>query len=265
MSDGIPNVRFADPEMLRKMGFPIPEGSGAAAQSPNIPQDFSFDANPNPAQVTSPFDTFVAPPPATGQPTNQPLPSMASAGAVLPVTGIEVAPQAAATQAQAPTAKTDVVGAKPATTLDSSNAMFTDVYRTLTAKQKLIVDDMAGQLDIADLFKTRRFKLNYTLIPGKLKVGFQSMTQQEIQDFWEALSDVKGSNLFIDALVAKKHCARIVVALNNKPIGEPEQREELFGTFDHTFVQLLFDYVKLFEIARMRFLHQGDFTENPTE
>jgi hypothetical protein len=148
--------------------------------------------------------------------------------------------------------------------IDSSSSAFSGLYSGLTIKQKEIVDAMAEKLDIMDLFKKRRFFLKWTIIPKKLVVDMRSQLSDEMKEFWESLAELKGSDFAMRCVIAVKGTARTVYALNNSVLPESlEEREKMLAGFDHTFINLLSDYVNLFEIARMKLLHGGDLVTRP--
>lgn len=226
MPDAPATVKFADPELLARMGF-APGGTAAPA-APAAP-DFSFDSQPS-------TDPFVAPTaaPETGTHSNQ-MHATRQNDTPAPATG--------------------------SPDYDSSSHGFSMSYTNLTKKQRDIVDAMASSFKISDLFSKRRFVIEWTIIPAQLKIGMQSLTTDEITEFWEALNDLKGSTPYIDAVVAREFCIRSLVSINGKPL--PAEKADLVKSFDFSLIQLFFDYLKLFETARMKFLHQADLVQNP--
>lgn len=229
--NGIPSVKFADPDILKKMG--IMPGTKPEPQASKNVTDFSMDSDIENKNIT--IDTF-APDKIEFEQNKQ---------------DDHVAKDTANTDKDTPVNQ------------DSSN--IAAMFNNLSEKQKTIVNNMCRDLNIKDLFTSHRFKLSYNIIPGQLQVTFQSMTQQELSDFWNEFTDIKGSSMYIEALLAVKYCSRVIIALNKKPLPDSvEEREAIFNGFDHIFIQVLFDYAKLFELARLKFLHKENLEQNPT-
>lgn len=252
MSDAPATVKFADPELLRRIGADfngIPQ-----TQSQETTDTFAFreESEPsNEAFTFQPQQPEAPRKPVAQMPQDIPGIGPSPTPRALPELGKQQAAQAQSGQAPS-----------EASSFDSSSPGFTMAYANLSAKQRDIVDRMAESFRMADLFSKRRFALEWTIVPKQLKIGMQSLTTEEMASFWESLSELKGSTPYIDAVVAKEFCTRSIFSINGQQI-PAEKRTELIGGFDFTLIQIMFDYLKLFETARMRFLHQADLVKNP--
>jgi len=246
-------VQFADPELMRKIaGITSPMPSPAQVQKPA--DQFSFGSPDG-------FDTFEAP--------KQDFADMQQAAQPLPQAVLNQAPnsqqQPAPSFNQPNQPAQQPQAQQPILAMDSSNNAFNNMYLSQTPKQREIIDAMEKALNFKDLFTRKRFLLkSWIVIPGKLKLTLESMSQQELMDFWEEFNDVKGSQFYLDARLARKYCTKTVRAINEAMLPEDEaKRDEFIGSLDHAFIQIMFDYAKLFELARLKLMHSGDILQNP--
>ena len=261
MTQQIPTVRFADPDVLQKMGLPPAPGQPIP---PAPQQNFGMPGlNPvgqAPAQIPQmpPRLTPVVP-----QMPEVPAEAPAMFEAPEPRSSEKyVAPETQENMTN-PYPETGRIQ-EPVLSMDSPNPVFNSAYSNLSKLQKKIVDEMIKMMDIRQLFQDRRLTITYPIIQGSLHVTYSSPTQNELLAMWDDMSDVKGNQAFVELTLNVKYCARVVTKLNNQGLGEDfSARESLLSSFDGVMLQTISDYGRLFDLARTKFLHKDHLEQNP--
>ena len=265
----IPAVKFADADMMAKMGLP------------QAPSQFQNPAPQSPItapQNRAPMPTMPQMPAMPQMPTMPQMPAMPQTPA-----GENMFNFADSSSEQAPTTNPFVDGPGDPVTppmpsesgaqipqpnvpsdqlpVDSPENSFSIAYASLTKVQKDIVDTMASMLRFEDLFQHKRFSLKFTLIPGKLQAHFVSMTAQESEQFWLAFRDTKMGRFELELLMNLYRCAFSITHLNGSEVGQTvEARLNVFRAFDSSMIQTLAVHVSLFEIAKLKVLYQNFLT-----
>jgi len=236
--DGIPQIKFADPELLRKLNIPVPDGMPETprpmAETSGNMFDFSQGAaNKTPQSATTQSPQF-----------SQPSPER------------QVSPEQQMTADESANQDGMSEGMQKNINTDGPEAAFAQTYDALSKKQREIVDLMAGQLKFADLFQKRRFSLKFDIVPGQLRVTFVSMSQEENEDFWKKFRDIQLNKFEIELMMNLHRCAYTIAELNNSAI-PVNQRLDLFKSFDNSLIHVLANYSSLFELAKMKVLYQS--------
>jgi hypothetical protein len=245
---GIPQVKFADPELMNKLNIPMPPGAQPQTQ-PNAGAGFDFSKTAQPQ---------VAP---QGAPRATPQ---------MQTPNIGLAPDAPQVQNMQPLTAPFVDNSTPAAgesetekpkeiDTDGPEAAFAQTYDALSKVQRNIVDTMASNLKFADLFQKRRFSLKFNIVPGQLQATFVSMTQEENEQFWQKFRDIQLNKFEVDLMMSLYRCVYTVAELNGNPI-PPENRLGIFKSFDTSLIHTLSNYSSLFELAKMKVLYQSFLT-----
>lgn len=248
----IPTVKFADPETMSKMfaDTPLADDDLAAAPPKEITEDGSFPImTPDTTPDTDNIEGAVN---DTARDTVN--------DTARDVEGSLDAPHKAEALNNAIKSVNPASNSPDGLGVDSPDPTFSNTYANLSKAQRRIVDEMAAKLDIMELFKYRRFFLDFTIIPSKLRVRFASITDQESRDLWADLRQYndgsnKVSNLELELILNLKKCQRYVKSINNT-----DMSPEVFPTFDSVFISMLANYISLFELAKMKVLYSNFLT-----
>lgn len=260
---GIPAVKFADPELMRKLdlpnapipGMPLTQGSQMAPMAALTPETAVEDSNMFNFSPTDGSVPRAVPPviPQAASHTTAPSQTLATPNAT---------PNAGA-GAENPEQETPETFKQKMSmpSVDGPELAFVNAYAGLSACQRKIVDDMASKLKFADLFQNHRFKIKYDVYPKQLRLTLISMNQGEQEAFWGLFRDTKGCKFEIDVLMDLYRCAYTITQINDSDLPPGmQQRLDLLRGFDASFIRVMANFSTLFEIAKMKILYSNFLT-----